>query len=180
MDLGENDAGLDHVYRGEIRFDPNSHTTFVLVDDPSPDVRRGANVQLTAVFFKVSVFRDRQGTLRRSPLVMGRDLEVLSPPSQMLPAPTFLSAVAAVLIAVVIAFFFWRRTRRPIRRFRLPSSEDLTAFNPDALARLTVEPPEPRPEKTTPGGAPPDASGQKPEASSSESDAGNRGPAPRS
>ena len=146
--LGENAAGLSRVHEGQIRHDGSGFFTFVVIDDPPPEARVGRDVECTAVFLKVWVYRDQRETLRRTPLLMGRRLVVLEPqyPDQFQIPLALGTAVGVLLVALmVLAVVFYRRgDRRFYRRFRVPGriappGFDLEEPTPEAEERATPD-----------------------------------------
>jgi hypothetical protein len=129
-----NASGLDHVTEGQIRYDTTAFFTFVAINDPREEVAVGRQMTFTGVFFKVYVYRDREGRLRRSPLVLGADLRPVEPTvgaARWL--PVILSTVMGVLLLLTVLLVFWRfrRSDRRFDRFRRPPPDALKDFHPE-------------------------------------------------
>ena len=119
--LGENPSGLFHVYEGQVRHDALSFYTVVVTDPPGSDVVAGKDVSVTGVFLKLWVYRDRAGTLRQTPLILGRRIEAIEPPyPEQYRVPIMFGTVAGLIVVAVVTVgivLYRRGDRRFDKRF---------------------------------------------------------------
>jgi len=139
--LGPNAAGLTHVHEGQIRHGRSGFYTFVVIDDPPTGIQVGRSVAVAGVFFKVWVYRDRRGTLRQTPLLMGRRLRLLEsqyPEQPRIPIVLGTAVGLLLVLLMVLAVVLYRRgDRKFYRRFRVPGGEVPVGLEP---AEPTGEP----------------------------------------